>query len=203
VGRNYQKRQRAVAEAETRDRILEAAIALHQTLGPAGTSVADIAERAGVGRVTVYRHFPDPEVLARSCSGRYFQRHPVPNLKRWAAIAGADERVAFALTETYAYHRATEAMMTRVLAQARDHPVMEPYHAHWSAAAKLLLSPFRARGRSRNQLRAAIVLALSFETWRTLAHEGRLSDAEAVAIAAGVIRGGQAPRSSTPIAVTT
>jgi AcrR family transcriptional regulator len=187
--------QRAAGEAETRDRILEAAIALHQTLGPAETSIADIAERAGVGRVTVYRHFPDPDVLARSCSGLYFERHPVPDLEHWAAIAGAQERLAAALTETDAYHRATEAMMTRVLSQARDHPVMGAYHAHWSAAADLLLAPFRTRGRRRARLRAAIVLALAFETWRTLAHEEGLSHKDAVVIATGLIRGAQAPRS--------
>jgi hypothetical protein len=46
---------------------------------------------------------------------------PVP--EDWRRIRDASER----LRETYNYHRATEPMMTRVLAEARDLPIVEPY----------------------------------------------------------------------------
>ena len=36
--------------------------------GPAQTSINAIAERAGVNRVTVYRHFPDTRMLLEACS---------------------------------------------------------------------------------------------------------------------------------------
>ena len=130
--------------------------------------------------MTVYRHFPDEPTLARACSGQYFERHRAPDPERWRAIADPGERLRTGLAETYSYHRATEAMMTRVLADARDHPVMAPYHAQWQRAADVLTAPWRARGRRRALLRAGIALALSFDTWRTLARERALSDDEAV-----------------------
>jgi AcrR family transcriptional regulator len=183
MARPYQLRRRAERQDQTRQRIVEAAIDLHQTVGPAATSVTDIAERAGVGRVTVYRHFPDESALARACSGLYFERHPAPDPERWRTIADPGERLRTALREVYAHHRATEAMMTRVLADARDHEVMAPYHAHWQHAADVLLAPWRVRGRRRTLLRAGIGLALSFDTWRSLVREQGLNDDQAVDVA--------------------
>jgi AcrR family transcriptional regulator len=180
VTRPYELKRRAERQDETRLRIIEATIDLHQTIGPKATSVSDIAERAQVGRVTVYRHFPDEPTLSRACSGRYFERHPFPEPGDWQSIADPVERLLTGLRETYAYHRATEAMITHVLADARDHPVVEPYHAHWRRAADVLVQPWRLRGRRRTLLRAGIALALSFDTWRTLVREQQLSDTRAV-----------------------
>jgi AcrR family transcriptional regulator len=180
MSRSYQLKRRAERQDETRQRIVEAAIELHQTIGPAATTMSQIAERARVGRVTVYRHFPDESTLARACSGQYFERHPLPDPDAWQAIADPSERLRTGLTQTYAYHSATEAMMTRVLADARDHPVMAPYHAHWSRAADVLVTPWRRRGRRRKLLRAAIALALSFDTWRTLVREQLLESENAL-----------------------
>ncbi len=178
--RSYQLKRRAERQDETRQRIVEATIALHQTIGPAATTVSQIAERAQVGRVTVYRHFPDEATLSQACSGQYLERNPLPDPERWRSIPEPVERLRIGLSEAYAHHRATEAMMTHVLADARDHPVMAPYHAHWQRAADVLTAPWQARGRRRTLLRAAIALALSFDTWRTLAREQELTDAQAV-----------------------
>jgi hypothetical protein len=71
-------------------------------------------------------------------------------------------------------------MMTHVLADARGHPVMEPYHAYWARAVDVLLAPWKARGRRRTLLRAGIALALSFDTWRTLVREQGLTDEQAL-----------------------
>jgi AcrR family transcriptional regulator len=181
--RRYQLKQRAERQEETRQRIVEAAIELHQTVGPGATTVADIARRAQVGRVTVYRHFPDELALAKACSGKYFERHPAPDPERWRAIADPGERLETALREAFAYHRATEAMITRVLADARDHEVVKPYHAYWQHAAEVVAAAWRVRGRTRSLLHAAIALALSFDTWRTLVREQGLTDEQAIEVA--------------------
>ena len=183
MSRPYQLKRRAELQDETRQRIVDAAIELHQTIGPAATTVTAIAERAEVGRVTVYRHFPDEPALARACSGHYFAQHPAPDLARWRAIGDPAERLRTALRETYAHHRATEAMMTHVLADARDHEVMAPYHALWRQAADVLVAPWRARGRRRTLLRAGIALALSFDTWRALVRDQGLTDDQAIEVA--------------------
>jgi len=180
MSRPYQLKRRAERQGQTRQRIIEAAIELHQTIGPAATTVSEIAERAEVGRVTVYRHFPDEPSLARACSGQYFKRHPFPDPDRWRVVTDPVERLRTGLREAYAYHRATQAMISHVLADARDHPVVAPYHDHWRHATEVLAEPWRLRGRRRALLRAGIAVALSFDTWRTLTREQRLSDDQAV-----------------------
>jgi AcrR family transcriptional regulator len=183
MARSYQMKARADRRDETRQRIVDAAIELHQTIGPRATSVSDVARRANVGRVTVYRHFPDELTLARACSGHYFAQHPAPDPERWQAIPDASERLRVALTDVYAYHRATAAMIAHVLSDARDHEVVKPYHAHWRHATDVLLRPWPARGRPRRLLRAAIALALSFDTWRSLTDDGGLTDEQAIEVA--------------------
>lgn len=182
MARSYQLKRRAERQGETRQRIIEAAIELHQTIGPAQTTISEIAERAQVGRVTVYRHFPDEATLSRACSGQYFERHPFPDPDRWQKIADPAERLEAGLGEAYAYHAATEAMISHVLADARDHPVMYPYHAHWQHVAEILTAPWHARGQRRTLLCAGIALALSFDTWHTLVREQRLTETQAITL---------------------
>ena len=179
----YQLKRRAESQEETRRKIVEATIELHRTRGAAGTTISGIAERAGVGRVTVYRHFPDDLSLLRACTGHYFAEHPSPDLAGWAEIDDAGERLRRGLTESYAWHGANAAMIDRGLADVRDHEVMEPYHAYWAQAAEVLAAPFGLRGRRRRLLVAGIATALSFDTWRTLVRQHGLSDKDAVEVA--------------------
>lgn len=180
MARSYQLRRRAERQNRTRQKIVEAAIELHQSKGLAATTMSDIAERANVGRVTVYRHFPDEAALVGACSGRYFERHPLPEPELWRSVQDATQRLRRGLRETYAYHRVTEAMMTRIHAEAHDHPVMAPYHAHWRHAADVLVAAWSVTGRQKALLRAAFVLALSFHTWQTLVRAHGLTDDQAV-----------------------
>ncbi|NQU70409.1 MAG: TetR/AcrR family transcriptional regulator [Rhodospirillales bacterium] len=178
--RSYQLKQRAESQGKTRQKIVEAAIELHQTKGPAATSMGDIAARAKVGKVTVYRHFPDEAAMMGACSGLYFQRHPFPDPEAWRSIPDATEMLRQGLHETYAYHRATEAMINRVIADMRDQAMMEPYHAHWRRAADVLAAAWPVTGHIEKMLKAALVLALSFETWRALVQEQGLTENQAI-----------------------
>lgn len=192
MARDYTLKRRAERQDETRQRIVDATIELHQTIGPNATTFSQIAERAGVGRVTVYRHFPDEPTLSRACSGQYFERHPPPDPSSWQAIAEPLERLRAGLRDTYAYHRETEQMISHVLADARDHPAVAPYHALWRHATDVLLEPWKARGRKRELLRAGIAVALSFDTWRVLAREQGLADDQAVELMLRLAQGPQA-----------
>lgn len=180
--RSYRLRRRAESQDRTRQKIVDAAIDLHQAKGLAATTMSDIAARARVGKVTVYRHFPDEAALVGACSGQYFQRHPLPDLGGWQSIEDPVERLRGGLRDTYRYHRETEPMMTRIMAEARDLPVMEPYHAHWRRAAEILADPWPGSGRDQKLLKAALTLALSFDTWRLLVRTRRLTDDEAVEV---------------------
>src|SRR5262245_30208938 len=109
--RTYQLKKRAERQDETRQRIVDAAVELHEQLGPAQTSISVIAERAGVGRPTVYRYFPDDRSLFSACTSHYLARHQPPDPAGWRQIADLEARTRFGLLETYRWYRETEPMM--------------------------------------------------------------------------------------------
>ena len=186
MARKYELKRRAERQNETWQRIVDATIELHQTIGAARTTISEIAERAGVGRVTVYRHFPDEATLFHACSGHYFAQNPFPDIDQWREIADPLDRFLVGLRESYAWHKQNEAMIKMALADARDLPMMAPYHAYWDHAAETLASAWRARGRHRANLNAAIALALSHDTYRTLTREQHLTDEQAIALMIGL-----------------
>ena len=181
--RPYKKKRRAELEAETRRHITEAAVELHGTLGPARTSISAIAERAGVRRSTVYRHFPDEEALLAACSSHWAGANPMPEIAGWAAIEDPDERTRVALGELYAFYRRTEEMLENLYRDERTMPIVKQhfagFHDYLSAARDTLLRGQPARGRRRDQLRAAIGHALAFTTWRSLTCDQGLGDEQA------------------------
>ena len=52
---------------------------LHKEVGPAKTTVAEIARRAGVQRLTVYNHFPEDVELFAACQAHWIGLHPQPD----------------------------------------------------------------------------------------------------------------------------
>jgi AcrR family transcriptional regulator len=182
--RPYRKRRRAEREAETRRRITESAVELHGTLGPSRTSISAIAERAGVRRSTVYRHFADEAALFTACSSHWAAANPVPEIGRWARIADPDKRLRVALDELYPHYRRTEPMMANLSRDEATMPTVRQffsrYHDHITAARETLIAGRRARGRARQRTLAAIGHTLAFGTWRSLAREQGLDDAQAV-----------------------
>ena len=181
--RKYEKKRRAELEAETRRRITETAVELHGTLGPARTSISAIAERAGVRRSTVYRHFPDEAALFEACSSHWAAANPVPDMGPWAAIEDPDERLRTALDELYPYYRRNERMLENLLRDERTLPVVAErfaaYHGYMAAAGDLLLQGRQARGHHRDETRAAIGHAIGFTTWLSLTREQGLDDSQA------------------------
>jgi AcrR family transcriptional regulator len=180
MARKYELKQRAESLAATRERIVEATVGLHDSLGPARTTISAIAERAGVQRLTVYRHFPDERSLFEACSGHWAARNPAPDPSTWAEVDDPEERLGIALTEIYAFYRSTEGMTGNVLRDMPDSPVMQevaaPFIAYWQSVRDALDRGWKIRGHKRTLLRAVIGHALEFETWRSLARYEGLSD---------------------------
>jgi AcrR family transcriptional regulator len=174
--RKYELKKRAADMAKTHERITQAAIDLHGTLGPSRTTLSAVAERAGVERRTLYRHFPNEADLFAACSTDYFTANPWPDLDGWRAVRDPERRLELALDELYAYYERTEPMLRNVLRDAelvefaRD--AMEPFDAYLDDAAEVLAAGRRARGRRRELLRGAIRHALAFSTWRSLSENG-------------------------------
>jgi AcrR family transcriptional regulator len=189
--RRYEKRARAAQEQATRLRIIEAALALHGTIGPARTTISALAERAGVRRATVYRHFPDERALFLGCSGAFQERNPPPDPATWASIPDPRARLAAALDALYGWYERVEPMLTAVLRDADAMPIVTEIQAgrlaYLAGVEDGLASGWGARGTAAKRLRAAIGLALDFLAWRTL-HERGLGRADAVAVMSGAVR---------------
>ncbi len=174
--RKYELRKRAEQVADTHLRITEAAIELHGTVGPARTTLSAVAERAGVERRTLYRHFPTEAELFGACSAHWFAANPWPDLAAWRAIRDPDERLALALDELYAYYERTAPMYSNVLRDAelvdyaRD--AVAPLDAYLDAAAEALAAGRGARGRHRRLLLVALRHAVAFSTWQSLTASG-------------------------------
>jgi AcrR family transcriptional regulator len=184
--RQYRMTRRAELEEETRTRITESAMELHEELGPAQTSISAIAERAGVRRSTVYRHFPNEDALFAACSSHWRALNPPPDPSAWAQIDDAARRAQVALSELYAFYRRTDAMYTSLL---RDEPLvpavrrrLRDFHGYLGAIQDVLVKGRALRGRKLRSVRAAIGHAVAFPTWRSLTHDQQLNDDEAVAL---------------------
>jgi AcrR family transcriptional regulator len=189
--RPYRKTRRAELEEETRRRITESTVALHEELGPARTSISAVAERAGVRRSTVYRHFPDEETLFDACSSHWGAANPPPDLQAWAAIEDPAERTQTALHELYAFYARTEGMYTSLL---RDEPLvpilqrkLAEFYGYLHAIQDVLMAGRGLRGRAARRTRAAIGHALAFPTWRSLARDEGLAEGDAVALMSALV----------------
>jgi AcrR family transcriptional regulator len=188
--KSYELKRRAEAMADTRRRITEAAVALHASVGPARTSVSEIARRAGVDRVTVYRHFPDEAALFRSCSQHYAASHPLPDPAQWTQLADPRERLHRALAVIYGYYERNEALLANVTRDAEHMPAVRAagaYRRQWLANVEHGL----AQGWDGNdqQLRHAVALALDFRTWQTLVRKRGLNTRQAIRLMLAMVGG--------------
>lgn len=170
--RKYNKTLRAEKQDETRERIVEAAVKLHEMLGPAKTSIKAIAEEAGVQRLTVYRHFPDDAGLFDACTAHYFGMHPPPNMADWAEIEDASERSHTALAAFYAYYRQTEKMFTVAYRdldelEALQKPMGE-FENYLDVVCDDLVKAWHQTHNTRNQLQITLRHAFRFSTWQSL-----------------------------------
>jgi len=185
--RPYTKTRRAELEQQTRERITEAAVDLHGSLGPAQTTISAIAQRADVQRATVYRHFPDEESLFAACSAHWVAHNEPPDLAAWAAIRDPADRLAVALSELYAWYGRTQRMLELLIRDLSVVPSLQTQFrlpAYLDAAADVLLAGRPERGAARRRARAALGHAVAFETWLSLVRQQGLTSAEAITLMA-------------------
>lgn len=175
--RKYTLGKRASQQQETRERIVDAAVALHEEFGPAATTISALAERAGVQRLTVYRHFATEDELLQACSSKWFSQNPPPNpaeIEQNEPVA----RTKALLGTLYGYYQRTEAMWRslyrdRGTLEALETPMLQ-FDAYLEALAKDLSAAWAKRTSKRpgKRQRATIAHALSFGTWQSLAAQG-------------------------------
>jgi len=186
--RTYTLKKRAEQQAETRERIVEAAVELHSSLGPAATTLSMIAERAGVQRHTLYAHFPDERSLAMACSGLVYERDPLPQAAVWRAMANRNERLTAGVSAIYAWYERNASLMACIMRDAEHHALTRDIIA--LRVGPVVASWHDVLGASLNaRQRAMLHLALSFFTWRTLVGDGGLTQRAAVRVMVQAIDG--------------
>lgn len=174
--RSYRLSARAESQAETHRRIVDAAVALHEKLGPAHTPLSAIAEEAGVTRLTLYRHFPDEAAMFAACTSHWGAQHPLPEAARWDGIKDPAARAAAALAVHYDYYARTRRMW---FVAYRDvslvkpiQPVLAQVDAHLTALAETLSAAFRAKGAAHRNITVTLRHALGYATWTDLEARG-------------------------------
>jgi AcrR family transcriptional regulator len=182
-------RRRAEQVDQTRQRIVEATVELHGSVGPASTTIAAIADRAGVTRLTVYRHFPDDAALFGACSAHWISRQQLPDPGAWSGIDDPAARLRAGLADLYRFYRAGAGMLTGIY---RDFAALPDGHQQAlrdqdTLLRDVLTAPFGGAGNEHRRLKAVIGHAISFWTWRSLCLDQGLTDAEAVDAMTGMV----------------
>jgi len=177
---------------DTRRRIVQAVVELHEEIGPASTTITAIAQRAGVQRLTVYRHFPDDRALLHACSAHWAEDHPLPDPISWAGIEEPAARLKAALGQLYDYFRDGAAMLESILPDEAGIPelaeVMAPWWEYMREVAGGLAAGWGVDGYTQRLVRATVGHAIAFHTWRSLSGEG-LTNEEAVSLMAALVEG--------------
>lgn len=195
--RRYRKKKRALQEEETRLRITEALVQLHRTVGPASTKITEVAELAGVSRMTVYNHFPTETDLFQACSSHWASQNPFPDPSAWKTVGDPLRRLTTGLGELYRWYRGNADMLENVL---RDSSVVSAVEdvlqvVWWPYVDQVVgvLSdwPVEAVGRTPE---TPVRLVVDFQTWRLLT-AGVATDEEAAEMAAAMVEGAAAVRS--------
>lgn len=172
--RPYTLKKRANSRDATRARIVAATVELHEKLGPKNTTISAVAERAGVQRLTVYRHFPDETALFTACTTQWLADNPPPDPAAWHDIADASERVGAALNALYSYYRRTARMWTAAHRDENEvgalRAPMKKFRGYLDAMAGELAGGFA--GGQRDKIALTLRHAVQFETWRSLSLQG-------------------------------
>lgn len=181
--RHYRMSERAKSQEETRQRIVEATMHLHEEVGPRATTISAIAEKAGVQRLTVYRHFPDETAVFQACTSHWLSLNPPPNPTAWNSIASPYGRVRTALAAFFGYYSSTRRMWTVSHRDVADVPALqEPMTEFAGFVAKIggdFAAMFDLEGERARLVGVTIRHALSFPAWSDLEGQG-LSDVEKV-----------------------
>ena len=185
----FEGRSRAAAKDATRTRIVDAALELHEAAGDLGTTVTEIARRAGVSRLTVYRHFPDERSLLAAAVGDYLRRHPAPAPAALLAIRDPHARLDEGLRAVYAWFAETERLIGRIEEDAPTNPALEaalvPLRTRWADLRAAIDAAWPRRSFVR---RAAIGHAIAFPTWQSLCRAQGLETGQAIDLMMGTVR---------------
>jgi AcrR family transcriptional regulator len=168
--RKYTMDKRRAAVEETRQRILEATLALHSEKGIFGTSWQDIAKRADVSVGTVYKHFPSLEELVPACGELMYAITRPPSLEDapriFAEAHSLEGRLGRLVEELFAfYERGAPYIETDF--QERRLPAVVEWEAYMRATiAELVREALVSAGPEERTVQSVSAL-LDFSTFKS------------------------------------
>lgn len=182
-------RKRAELVDQTRQRITEAAVRLHTTIGPAEASLSAVAEEAGVTRLTLYRHFATRDDLFAACMSHWRALHPRPDPDSWRVIPTLEGRARRALEELYGWYRENGDDLYPIYHDSAYTPEgsQKARVATDARVVDAVLDGTNLRGGARKRLRAAAGHIIGFWTWRSFVIEQGLTTQEAVDLAVAIL----------------
>ncbi len=173
--RRYQLRARGDQVAKTRARIVEAIMRLHGEVGPRNTTVSAIADRAGVERLTVYRHFQDEAAMFAACSHRYMELNPPPDPSAWTGEIDPAGRTRRGLEDLYAFFGRTAPMFEKIYRDVNEFvslkKIMDQFGDYLRNLADDLAAAWPA---SQAAARRRVILRhmVKFATWQSFEADG-------------------------------
>jgi AcrR family transcriptional regulator len=192
--RRYTLKERAKSQAETRQRIVEATMALHEEIGPRATTISAIAARAGVQRLTVYRHFPDENAVFQACTSHWLSLNSPPDPEAWEGAGDLAAQREAALAAFHAYYARTRAMWHAAHRDVADVPALQEPMAQFAAYVAGVAD---ALGADLGPLgRASLHHGLAFSTWAALEAQGLEEDRKQVLVRAWIDGAGLADAAS-------
>jgi AcrR family transcriptional regulator len=172
VPRKYSMEMRTAAVEETRRRIIDATVQLHNEHGVSATSMQDIADRAGVALATVYRHFPSLDDLVPACGGRNLELNPPPTSSVFETLDAGEDRVRALVQALFTHYERGVRPYEVGFAEAVTLPVMaqliNELGAHIEGLVTAAIAPFNPDRGSQ----ALAVGLCDFRVWRSLTQAG-------------------------------
>jgi hypothetical protein len=165
------------SEAETRRRIVEAAVALHTSVGPARTSIAAVAREAGCSATPCTRT-SRRAVSLRACAAHWTLLHRSREADVGAG-RGPAQAAARALREVYRWYEEVEPTTCAVHPRRGEHSRRRSQWEEWESGLRRLADSLAIGPRRSQPVRAAVGHALAFETWRSLVRREGLTNARA------------------------
>jgi AcrR family transcriptional regulator len=173
---------------QSRRQIVDAMLALVRE-GEMSPSAAQVAERAGVGLRTVFRHFEEMEVLYREMAEAIAEK-VLPLMKRPYASDGWRDRLMEMVERRVDIHE--EIMPLKIagsILRFRSQFLMEDYRNHLRMERKALEGVLPEQVRKDQTLFRAIEMTTSFQAWRRLRQDQDLSVADARKVVVRLLEG--------------
>ena len=181
--RRYNLGKRAQAAEDTRRRIIEATLSLHNEKGVVATSMQDIAGRADVALHTVYRYFPAIDDVVAGCGEHVMLLLDPPARDVFDRIDDFPGRVRILVTELFAMYERGARQIEVARCQANEVPALAGAVAAWAAHQQMLvreaLRPLHPGAGARKMLGAMS----DFYVWKAFSDRGISTQRSAAMIA--------------------